>query len=1615
MRTIKRSIVWLICLVMLLGMLPTISFAEDTEEGLVLHYDFKSLQNGTIVEDISGNGKAAEVMPRASGVEIQEVEIYGSPKTAIVIAGGSPSTGHNYVELPVGVLNDLESVTISCWVYVNRTVSYGRIWDFGSNTTSYMYLLDAGANAGHEGYTAAMTNSGWSNEIGPVKGTNLATRTWKLTTVTFDGETRTLSLYEDGELIDSATTSSNLSILEGSTQNWIGYGQFKDDLFNGMIADFRIYNYAMSDAEVAQLFDIPDDDRVQRDYNSLSLGNTSNLEQNLNLPVTGAAGSSIEWTSSDEGVITAQGVITRPAPGEPNGAATLTARIFYGEAEMEKTFDVTVLARPTNEDRVSIDAAAINLGSLDGVTSNLTLPVKGAKGSDITWTSSDPAHLSDTGVVTRPVGEPVTVTLTALVSYEDASTTREFRVTILPVYEKLDAVKAEPVAVITEVGIAPALPAVVLTTFEDGSKRMVKVTWPTNLSGSNYAEVGEQTVTGALVDFDVSVTATVTVVEEVQTPAAAASLLDLSSVSLDGDDSIYAQNYGRAKEYLKVMDADRMLYNFRRTFGQDTNGAGALSGWDEPTGLLRGHSTGHFMSALAEAYASTGDEAYKEKLDYVIDAMRELQLLSQGKASEFVTACTPSDAAQSKWSTDPSTWGEGFISAYSPDQFALLEQYTPYATIWAPYYTMHKLLAGFLDSYVYAGNETGLQIATDLGLWVYDRLSACTPEQRTRMWSMYIAGEYGGMNEVLARLYEITGDERLLTASRMFDNTTFFDGLAEGRDTIQNRHANQHIPQIVGAIHEYAATGDPYYYNVARNFWEMATARYAYSIGGVGTGESFKAPYAQGVNINGNSSRGENCETCAAYNLLKLTRDLYIYDPDNAAYMDYYERTVLNQIAASQSHDSTASTHNGCTYMLPIDPGQRRSYDSDYGGFTCCNGTGMENHVIYQIAAYAKTDDTIYVNLYMPSTAQWTEKNVTVKQETQFPSEDVKLTVTGSGSFKMKLRVPYWATAGYEVKVNGETVCTAPTPSSYVELDREWADGDTVDIHMPYTLYLDKTPDRVSGSVVASLMYGPMVMVARDTNSRYTAMNWYTLNLNDTNLDAAVSIEEPAGTGSVPHLVAEGLDFYPMYDAYNYRYHAYVKLMDAQSVLNPEYLQAAVDKVAGDDAPVEANFSAEDWQMFQDALGAAQALLEKVPEVTQIELYDAQIALEEALSKAHEPELDQTALEAAIRAAEAVDKDQYTPESVKALDDAFSAAKAVQAKEDATQAEVDEAAKAVNDAIAALEARPVEPEVSKEALNKAIEEAEKVEKDKYTEASVKVLEEAVAAAKVVQAKEDATQAEVDEAAKTLNDAIAVLEVRPVEPEVSKEALNKAIEEAEKVEKDKYTEASVKALEEAVSAAKAVQAKEDAAQAEVDEAVKAVNDAVTALKEKPEEPPFRFDDVKDEGKFFFEPVYWAFNASPQITNGVDATHFGPDNPCTRGHVVTFLWRAAGCPEPEDAQTSFTDLKPGAFYEKAVAWAVETGITNGVSPTAFAPNDTCTRGQIVTFLWRFRGKQEPKSTDTPFTDLKPGAFYEKAVAWAVELGVTKGMTESTFVPDGTCTRGQVVTFLYRAIEE
>ena len=391
---------------------------------------------------------------------------------------------------------------------------------------------------------------------------------------------------------------------------------------------------------------------------------------------------------------------------------------------------------------------------------------------------------------------------------------------------------------------------------------------------------------------------------------------------------------------------------------------------------------------------------------------------------------------------------------------------------------------------------------------------------------------------------------------------------------------------------------------------------------------------------------------------------------------------------------------------------------------------------------------------------------------------------------------------------------------------------------------------------------------------------------------------------------------------------------------------------------------------------------------------------------AGEQPLFKSALQEAILKAESLDEDEYTAETWAAVETAYAAAK--DAYDNATtQDAITNAALALNNAIDKLEKKPAP---NTEALEAAIEAAEKLTETEYTAASWAAMQTALAAAK--EAKSAKTQEAVDKATKDLNDAVAAL-VKEV-PGLDKSKLEAAVAAADALKEDEYTAETWAPFATALAAAKT--ALQDAeTQDALDAAEAALTDAQGKLEKKPDEPPFEFDDVKDPSKFYYGPVYWAVNHDPQITNGATPTTFNPDGACTRGHVVTFLWRAAGEPEPTATTTPFTDLKESAFYYKAVLWAVEKGITTGATKTTFAPGKPCTRGQIVTFLWRFKNSPEPTTTENPFGDVKESGFYYKAVLWAVENNVTSGTGKGKFSPDSTCTRGQVVTFLYRASGE
>ncbi|MGW2511494.1 glycoside hydrolase family 127 protein [Streptomyces scopuliridis] len=573
-------------------------------------------------------------------------------------------------------------------------------------------------------------------------------------------------------------------------------------------------------------------------------------------------------------------------------------------------------------------------------------------------------------------------------------------------------------------------------------------------------------------------------------------------------DGVFRRKRDLMLDYARSYPADRILAVFRANAGLDTRGARPPGGWETSDGNLRGHYGGHFLTLVAQAYADTGEAALKTKLDYLVGALGECQTALAEHGS-------------------PRPSHPGYLAAYPETQFILLESYTTYPTIWAPYYTCHKIMQGLLDAHTLAGNGQALEIASKMGDWVHSRLGPLPKARLERMWSIYIAGEYGGMNEVLADLYALTGREEHLTAARCFDNTVLLDACAEDRDILEGRHANQHIPQFTGYLRLFDHTGEEEYAAAARNFWGMVAGPRMYSLGGTGQGEMFRARGAVAATLDDN-----NAETCATYNMLKLSRQLFFREPD-AARMDYYERGLTNHILASR-RDAAGADSPEVTYFVGMGPGVQR----DYGNTgTCCGGTGMENHTKYQDSVYFRSADgnALYVNLYLASTLRWPERGFVIEQASEYPAEGVR-TLTfreGSGRLDLRLRVPAWATGGFTVTVNGVRQQAEAVPGSYLTLSRSWRRGDRIRISAPYRLRIERALDDPS---VQSVFHGPVLLVARSPEQGFRAFSFY----KDFTLrgDLADAIQ-PEGRPS--HFTTHGLTLAPFHVADNTRYHAYFK------------------------------------------------------------------------------------------------------------------------------------------------------------------------------------------------------------------------------------------------------------------------------------------------------------------------------------------------------------------------------------------------------------------------------------------------------------------------------------------
>ncbi|NMO54137.1 hypothetical protein HH310_23505 [Actinoplanes sp. TBRC 11911] len=573
--------------------------------------------------------------------------------------------------------------------------------------------------------------------------------------------------------------------------------------------------------------------------------------------------------------------------------------------------------------------------------------------------------------------------------------------------------------------------------------------------------------------------------------------------------SPFSANAGRTQAYLQYLDINRLLHMFRLNVGLSST-ATPCGGWESPTTELRGHSTGHYLSALAQAYASTGDTSYKTKGDSIVTVLAQCQ--ARASTAGFNT---------------------GYLSAY-PESF--IDRVEARQTVWAPYYTLHKIMAGLLDMHLLAGNAQALTVLSGMAAWSKFRNDRLTQTQRQNM----LDTEFGGMNEVLTNLYQLTGDANHLAAAQYFDHAEIFDPLASNTDRLNNYHANTQIPKIVGAIREYHATGTTRYRDIAVNFWDIVTRHHSYAIGGNSNGEYFKAPDQIASQLSDTTA-----ECCNSHNMLKLTRQLFFTNPSRADYMDYYEKALYNHILASQDPNSS---HGFQCYYVPLRAGGIKTYSNDYNSFVCCHGTGMESNTKYGDSIYFHDGgSTLYVNLFIPSTLNWAARSVTIRQETSFPEAgSTRLTVTGSGAFTMKIRIPAWTSAA-QIRING-VLFASPASGAYATVTRTWASGDVVDVTLPMALTRESTNDNAS---VQAVKVGPIVL-----GGLFGTQNLGSLpTLNPSTI---------AATSTPLQYTAGGVTLSPFYKVHGQRYSVYWSVSGGGTTPPPFVAHYPFDNSAAD-------------------------------------------------------------------------------------------------------------------------------------------------------------------------------------------------------------------------------------------------------------------------------------------------------------------------------------------------------------------------------------------------------------------------------------------------------------------
>jgi hypothetical protein len=506
----------------------------------------------------------------------------------------------------------------------------------------------------------------------------------------------------------------------------------------------------------------------------------------------------------------------------------------------------------------------------------------------------------------------------------------------------------------------------------------------------------------------------------------------LSDVTINQGQFKHAQDLNI--QVLLQYDVDRLLAPYLKEAGL-TAKAESYPNWDG----LDGHIGGHYLSALAINYASTGNAEVKQRLDYMI---AELKRCQDANSNGYVGGVPNS---KELWKEITS----GNIGAVW--------------TWWVPWYNVHKTYAGLRDAWLYTGSTTARDMFYKFCDWGVEIISHLDDKQMEAM----LDNEFGGMDEIYADAYQMTGDKRYLTAARRFSHHWLLDSMAAHVDNLDNKHANTQVPKVVGYQRIAELTGDDTYTQAARFFWETVVYNRSLAIGG----NSRREHFASKEDCRSYAEDREGPESCNTYNMLKLTEGLFRME-HNPRYVDFYERALFNHILSTQHPE-----HGGYVYFTSARPAHYRVYSQPNQAMWCCVGSGMENHGKYGEFIYTHSNDTLRVNLFIASTLNWKEKGVTITQDTDFPySESTRFTVNTKGSkrFSLALRHPAWC-EGLVVKINGKTVDIKSTPSSYFTIDRKWKNGDVVELSLPMHVSIEEMPNMPN---YLAILRGPIVLGA---------------------------------------------------------------------------------------------------------------------------------------------------------------------------------------------------------------------------------------------------------------------------------------------------------------------------------------------------------------------------------------------------------------------------------------------------------------------------------------------------------------------------------------------------------